>query len=202
MSDRSRHDYRSTELDQDLLATPFKVQTNWHVITGAACSGKTTLIDLLADKGFRTTPETARVYFDSEVAKGRSITDVRADRAYVTRQVYARMVECERGLHPADVTFLDRALPDAPAFFRLAGLDPNEILPDFFHSRYTSVFILKRFPFQKDGIRAADDATADFESWLFRDYSALGYKAVWVPVLPPEERLAFVLDRLFEQGLL
>ena len=41
---------RSIELDPDLLSTPFGVQTNWHVITGAAGSGKTTLIDLLADK--------------------------------------------------------------------------------------------------------------------------------------------------------
>ena len=38
---------------------PFKVQTNWHVITGAPCSGKTTLIEQLADKGFKIFPEVA-----------------------------------------------------------------------------------------------------------------------------------------------
>ncbi len=46
-------DPRATQLDPDLLSTPFGVQTNWHVITGAACSGKITLINLLTDKGFR-----------------------------------------------------------------------------------------------------------------------------------------------------
>jgi hypothetical protein len=30
----------------------------------------------------------------------------------------------------------------------------------------------------------------------------LGYRVVRVPVLTPEERLAFVLDRLSEQGLI
>jgi predicted ATPase len=35
---------------------------------------------------------------------------------------------------------------------------------------------------------------------MSRDYSALGYNIVRVPVLPPEERLAFVLERLSEQG--
>ncbi len=54
MLDSPQHDFLTTELDPDLLSTPFRVQTNWHVITGAACSGKTTLIDLLADKGFQT----------------------------------------------------------------------------------------------------------------------------------------------------
>ena len=35
--------------------------------------------------------------------------------------------------------------------------------------------------------------------WHGRDYSALGYNVIRVPVLPPQERLAFVLERLSEQ---
>ena len=49
MLDNAQHKYGTTELDPDILSTPFGVQTNWHVITGAPCSGKTTLIDQLAD---------------------------------------------------------------------------------------------------------------------------------------------------------
>jgi predicted ATPase len=66
MLDKPQHDFRITELDPDLLSTPFRVQTNWHVITGAACSGKTTLIDQLAEKGFRTLPEIGRVYVERD----------------------------------------------------------------------------------------------------------------------------------------
>ena len=62
MIDNPQHDYRLTELDPDLLSTPFEVQTNWHVITGAPCSGKSTLIDQLANHGFQTVPESARLY--------------------------------------------------------------------------------------------------------------------------------------------
>ena len=113
MLDSSQHEFRATELDLDLLSTPFKIQTNWHVITGASCSGKTTLLDQLADKGFQ------------------------------------------------------------------------------------------RLPYQQDGVRAGDDATAAyFESWTSRDYSALGYNVIRVPVLSPEERLAFILERLSEQGVI
>jgi len=72
-----------------------------------------------------------------------------------------------------------------------------------FHHRYASVFILDRLPLQLDGARIEDDAyTVLLDEWLVRDYSALGYRVVRVPVLPPQERLAFVLEKLSEQGLL
>jgi hypothetical protein len=60
MTDDLQNDFIATELNPDLLPAPFGVQTNWHVITGAQSSGKTTLIDQLADEGFRTVPEVAR----------------------------------------------------------------------------------------------------------------------------------------------
>jgi ABC-type taurine transport system ATPase subunit len=66
MTDNLQNGFIATELDPDLLSAPFGVQTNWHVITGAASCGKTTLIDLLADQGFQTVPETARLYIERE----------------------------------------------------------------------------------------------------------------------------------------
>lgn len=195
--------FRNTALDRNLLSTPFHVQTKWCVITGASCSGKTTVINLLANKGFRTVTEAGRKYFDRELAKGRTIEEIRADPAAFTRQVYSIMLEHERKLQATDINFLDRALPDAFAFFRLAGLNPNEIVSDCFRYRYAAVFLLNRLPYQKDGVRVADDETAAYlESWLMLDYSALGYQVIRVPVLAPEERAAFVLERLSERGLI
>ena len=186
-----------------LLSAPFNVQTNWCVITGASCSGKTTLVKLLANKGFQTVPEAGREFFERESAKGRTIEGIREDQATFTRQVYDIMVEHESKLRATELNFLDRALPDGFAFYRLAGLNPNEILPDCFQHRYASVFLLNRLPYQKDGIRVADDDTAAYlESWTLRDYDALGYKVIRVPVLSPEERLELVLERLTEQGLI
>jgi len=202
MPGNSQHSFRTTELDLDFLSTPFKVQTNWHVITGASCSGKTTLIDQLADKRFQTVPEAARQYFETELAKGRRIDEIRENRFALACQIYDIMKELERELQDNEVTFLDRALPDLLAFYRFAGMNPNEILPDCFQHHYASVFMLDRFPYQRDGVRTADDETAAyFEAWMYHDYSALGYNVIRVPVLPPEERLAFVLDRFSKGGL-
>jgi predicted ATPase len=34
------------------------------------------------------------------------------------------------------------------------------------------------------------------DEWIARDYQALGYRVIRVPVLTPEERVKFVLDNL------
>ena len=194
---------RDTALDPDLLTTPFRVQTNWHVITGSVCSGKTTLIDQLADRGFQTVPEPGRGYFEREMAKGRTIDEIREDPAALTRSLIQLMLSGEHRLKAKDVLFLDRAFPDALAFCRAYGLNPNEILADCFHHHYASVFLLDRFPVEQDGVRAEDDDTADLiDEWLARDYSALGYGVVRVPVMSREERLAFVLESLLERRFL
>ena len=202
MTGKSQPNFRNKELDSGLLSTSFNVQTKWCVITGASCSGKTTLIKLLADKGFQTVPEAGRIFFERELAKGRTIDEIRNDPAVFTPQIYDIMLEHESGLRTAEINFLDRALPDGFAFYRLAGLNPNEILQDCFRNRYASVFLLNRLPYQRDGVRVADDQTAEYlESWILRDYRDLGYRVIRVPVLSPDERLEFVLKKINEQGL-
>jgi len=174
------------------------------VITGAACCGKTTLINQLTDKGFRTVAETARQYFEREIARGRTIDEIREDGVTVQHGIYDMQRRLEHGLRAIEVAFLDRALPDSLTFHRVFGLNPNEILLECIHHRYASVFILDRLPIQRSKpLGPEDDATAGFlDEWLARDYSTLGYSVMRVPVLSPQERLAFVLERLSEQGLI
>ena len=203
MIDNPQHDHRLTDLDPDLLSTPFEVQTNWHVITGGPCSGKSTLIDQLANHGFQTVPESARLYIEKEMAKGQTNHPIRANAAALQRNLEDMQLRIEAGLGANDVLFLDGAVPGSLAWFRAYGLDPNEILPDCFHRRYASVFILAPLPFRTDDQRVEEMvAIAGFlDEWHTRDYSTLGYDVVRVPVLPPEERLAFVLERVSEQRL-
>jgi predicted ATPase len=203
MPDSSQHDFRTTELDPGLLSTPFGVQTNWHVITGAPSCGKSTLINLLADRGFQTVPESGRLYMEREIARGRTIDEIRENGAALQRGIKDMQLSIESGLRAIDVAFLDGAVPGSLAWYRAFGLNPNEILPECFHHRYASIFILDRLPLQLDGLRFEENAYIGFlDKWIARDYSALGYSVVRVPVLAPEERLAYVLERLPEQGLI
>jgi len=195
-SDSSQPDRQFPALDADLLSRPFEIQTNWHVLTGAACTGKTTLINMLAEKGFQTAAETARQHIETELSRGRTVEEIFADRD-TEPAIESLQRKLEGGLRAADTVFLDRALPDSITFRRIKGMNPNVILADCFHHRYASVFVLDRLPFQLDCVRIDDEALACYlDKWLARDYSALGYRVVRVPVLPPEDRLAFVLERL------
>ena len=193
---------RRMKLDTVLLDKAFQVQTNWHVLTGAICCGKTTLINALADRGYRTLPEVSRIYLECEVAKGRKLEDIFAstadERALTKLQRLA-----EYGLEAQETVFLDRALPDYLWFWRLLGMDPNELLEHCFHFRYASVFILDQLPLEMNGARIDDMAYTDLlEEYLTRDYMALGYAIVRVPLLSPNERTEFILDQLGRQGLL
>jgi len=203
MPDESHFDFRATELDADLLATPFRVQTNWHVITGPPSCGKTTIINLLSDKGFRTTPEGARQYLEREVAKGQTLDEIRSDEIVLQRGIKEMQLEIEHGLQSDELIFLDRAIPDSLAWYRVFGLNPNEFLLECFHYRYASILMLDPLSVKLDGFRYKDDLLQSFTGdWHTRDYRALGYRIMRVPVLPPEERLAFILQVLSEQGFL
>ena len=204
MIENPRHDYKFVELDSVLLTTPFEVQTNWHVITGAPCSGKSTLIAQLARQGFQTVPESARLFIEKEMANGRTNHPIRVDGAALQRHIKDMQLQIEDGLQAKDILFLDGAVPGSLAWYRVYGLDPNEMLADCFRHRYASVFMLNLLPFQSDGQRVEEMMTiARFlDEWQARDYTALGYHVVRVPALPPEERLAFVLEQLSGQSFI
>ena len=202
MTKNHQQDYSAAELDQDLLATPFKIQTKWHVITGAPCSGKSTLINQLEEGGFKTAPEAARMYYEREMDTGRTMDEIRSDVVPLVNGIVGMTLEIERGLNVNEVIFLDRGYPDALGFIRQVGLNPDEYLPDCFHHRYASVILLDRFPAQQDGVRVEDDAASEYlDEWHERDYITLGYKVVRIPVMPPQERYAFFLEKLSEQEL-
>ncbi len=194
--------YVTTPLDPHLLATPFAVQTSWVVLTGAACTGKTTLVKALAAQGYPVVAESARGYFEIELAKGRELADIRSDDNALQRGILALQLSYERDVPTEQVAFLDRAVPDSLTFCRLFGLDPNEVLPQCFHHRYAAVFILDRLPLHRQHtLGPEDDAASDFlDEWLERDYTALGYLVTRVPVLPPAERLSTIHQNLGDPG--
>lgn len=189
------------DLDPDLLATSFGEKTNWHVITGAPSCGKSTLIRLLSDEGLGTVPEAARQYIEDEISVGRTIDEIRANGAELQRRILDIKLKVEAGLRPSHVMFLDDAVPGSISWCRLFEIDPNTVLPHCFHRRYASVFVLDPLPVERDGIRFDDYVTGVLDDWIERDYTALGYTVVRVPVLAPDARLRYVLDRVPNQSL-
>ena len=58
---------------------PFMQQTNWHVITGAPCSGKTAVISELEHLGYPVVHEVARAYIDERLQHGETIAQIKAE---------------------------------------------------------------------------------------------------------------------------
>lgn len=175
----------------------FPIDTNWCVVTGAPCAGKTTLIDQLAARGFAVAAEVAREYIDAQLSAGLTLQQIRADALHFERHILLAKTRLECALSPHRLIFLDRAIPDSTAYFRLEGLDPTEPQALSRKFRYRKIFLLERLEFAPDGIRSEDDAiAARLETLLVETYVQLNYPIIRVPVLPVAQRLALVLGQL------
>ena len=198
MHESPQYHYLTVDLDPEILSNPFNIQTNWSVITGAACTGKTTLINQLAERGYPTYPESAREFFNRELVEGKCLETIREDVYTLQSSIHEMQLAKEQRIPPNQLAFLDRALPDSISFSRIFGLDPNELLKDCFTYRYASVFILDRLPLMREKtLGPEDEASSSFlNEWLAKDYRALGYNVIRVPPCPPQERLAFLLEQM------
>ena len=200
---RMKPSFLRTTFNPEILSMPFKNQTNWHVITGAPSSGKTTLINLMAERGLTTVPEPARQYMEAQLAEGKTIDQVEENLIALQLGIIDHFIKVQSELPENELLFLDGDFPDSITYGRVHGLDPNDFLAMGLTYRYASVFKLECLAFEQDGVRWQDDDTVAFiDEWLTKDYQAMGYHVVNVPVMPVEERLAFILRELTDRGLI
>lgn len=177
---------------------PRRRQTNWYVITGGPSSGKTTTVNLLSKRGYKTTIEHARHYVDTQIVTGKTVEEVRRNQREFQLGVLEMQIEQERSLSPDEVVFLDRAIPDARAYYRFLGLPEDEKLTEALKTvSYKKVFILDPLPLVNDYARTEDEAAQKrIHDLLTEVYESLPFPVVRAPVLPQEERVDFILDNL------
>ena len=172
-------------------------RTNWYVVTGAPCSGKTSVINALEQRGFRVVHEVARAYIDEELQKGMSLKQIKADPYRFENHIFLTKLKIEASLPQNDIIFLDRAVPDSIAYFQLEGLDPGQPVEKSKMVRYRKIFQFERLAFLEDGVRLEDDLLADqLDNLLETAYRNLNYEIFRVPAISVEERTAFILERL------
>ena len=180
------------------ISNKFRKQTNWYVITGGPSSGKTTTVNLLKERGYITTFEHARHYLDTQRLKGKTIEDVRKQQREFQLGVLDMQIEQENQISPDVLVFLDRAIPDALAYYRFLNLPEEEKLTEALRTVfYKKVFILDCLPLVKDYARTEDEeAQKKIHALLIEVYESLGFPIIQVPVLKPEERVDFILNNL------
>jgi predicted ATPase len=175
-----------------------KRDRNWYVITGGPSSGKSTVIELLKDDGYTTTHEVARHFIDLQRINGRSTEEIRANQRQFQHKVLNLQIQLERRLDPQEMIFLDRGLPDELAYYEYFKLPPDEKLIEYLESAtYKKIFIMDLLPLDKDYARTEDlDAQKALHQLIIDTYKRRSEPIVMVPVLPPKERVAFILANL------
>ncbi len=177
---------------------PQASETNWYVITGASCSGKSTLVSALEKKGHKVTHEAARIYIDREVAKGLTIKEIRADELKFQHEVLQMKLDTEDMLPKDELIFLDRGIPDSTAYYRLYNTDIDDSLGQKLKScQYKKVFLLDRLPYRQDYARVeSEEEQQRIHELLEEAYIEQGFTLVKVPALPVDDRINFILDNL------
>ena len=174
------------------------IQTNWYVITGAPCSGKTTVVNILNAKGYKTTIEHARHYLDTQRSFGKSIEETRSHQMEFQSGILDMQIEQEEALSPDDVVFLDRAIPDALAYYRFLNLVEDEKLLTAMRTiSYKKIFILDYLPLVQDYARREDaEAQKKIHALISEVYESFPFQVIHVPVFKPEERVELILKNL------
>lgn len=174
------------------------IETNWYVLTGGPGSGKTTTIERLAARGYKTTIEHARHYIQTQMRNGRTAEQVRKNQEEFQLEVLKMQMEEEAQLAPEETVFLDRALPDALAYYHFLKLPVRqELVTAIRKYRYKKVFILELLPLIQDDARKEDEkAQKEIHYLLIEVYLSMQIPVVHVPVLKPEERVDFILHNL------
>jgi len=171
--------------------------TNWYVITGAPCSGKTSVISRIEQLGYRVVHETARAYINEELSKGRTLDEIKADMFIFESSIFYRKIKMEASLPEKAIIFLDRAIPDSVAYFRFAGLDPKEPEEKSADIRYRKIFLFDRLRVKQDEVRNENEEDSILIERLIEEtYVNLGYEIIRVPVLPVVRRTDFIFENM------
>jgi predicted ATPase len=174
-----------------------RMKQKTYVLTGAPCSGKTTLLKCLEEKGFAIIPEVARVVIENEQKTGGNKVPWK-DFDGFQKEVMRIQMELESKIK-SETAFLDRGMADGITYYLLNNTQPPQELVNLARTnQYTKIFFIEQLPiYATDESRKEDKVTADrIQELIKQTYTSLGYRAISVPPLSVPERLKIIEENL------
>ncbi|MBU3904521.1 MAG: ATP-binding protein [Nanoarchaeota archaeon] len=168
------------------------------VITGASGTGKSSIIEMIHDKGFCVEHEIARELIDDLRRYGHK-NPHKENRDSFQKEVLHRQLEREKKLIDFEgIVFFDRGIIDNIAYYRLDEMEPPGYLKNLARDiRYDYIFYLE--PISKDKLqnRNLNDKERIYVGQLIlNEYLRYGYNPIKVPELTPDERINMIFTKL------
>jgi len=169
------------------------------VITGGPGSGKTTLIKLLAQRGFTCHSEIARAVIKEQLDNETPLVPW-IDNPGFSEIVFERQLEQYKKAHIGKWNFYDRGLYDVTAYLKYDGFQYDEYIDAAkSYPYYSTVFIAPPWPeiYENDNERKEplEMMLAIYEN-MKEIYGNAGYEVLDIPKLHPEKRINFILSSL------
>ncbi|QFG37655.1 putative ATPase [Paracoccus pantotrophus] len=175
------------------------------VVTGGPGSGKSSLIDAMALRGFRTMPEAGRAIIRDQIKIGGKALPW-ADRALFAELMLGwELRSYQDALQSDEPVLMDRGIPDVVGYLTLCGLP----VPAHFEAAAKTypynkrVFLAPYWDaiFTQDTERKQDRQEAEATAKVMAEtYRRIGYKIVELPLVGIEQRADFVIDSLRTLG--
>ena len=170
------------------------------VITGGPGFGKTTVLNLLTEKGFPVGSETARELLDKNFTKVPT-TERRKFPSDFERSVANERINFLQSIVQNTIAFADRGLPDQIAYSWYKRKEPSAFIEQAASTHKYAPFVFVTPPWQeifvRDEIRKETFVEAtEIHGLILKSYLKFGYKIIDLPLVSPELRVKFILEFL------
>ena len=177
------------------VARPWSYNQNFTVISGCSGGGKSTLIDLLSDKGYPIHPEPGRLIVKSETQKQSDGLPWVNLKKFLSLALELNIKNFKKS-DPNQLTFFDRCIIDTIVDFT-RDADSVQAAQQYRYSQ--KVFLVppwKEIYIQDSERQHSFDSALEEYDRLLVNYKKLGYETVIIPKSDPKSRVKFVLNHL------
>lgn len=166
------------------------------VITGGPCVGKTTILNILLERGHSVVPESARTVIEQEQAIDGDALPWKDVAKFQDKVLELQLTN--EALVIEGFAFCDRGIIDGHGYCKFFGIDTPQGIHELGRDRYRHVFILDRLPVYENDTTRVEDATMaeNIHQAIIGAYVEFGHEPILVPVLAPHERVEYILERI------